>query len=118
VQVEATRITTQDALTTALQPIQAAIESLRQTQFQQQGEKSAKTEGVDQDRWMQGFQQAQQMQTQFKSQFESQQDEQRVAVVTQARQWRTGTVVGIVGASVAFLSLLVTLVVVIIAHLP
>jgi hypothetical protein len=44
VQVEATRITTQDALTTALQPIQAAIESLRQTQFQQQGEKAAGVE--------------------------------------------------------------------------
>jgi hypothetical protein len=51
VQVEATRITTQDALTTALQPIQGAIEDLRKTQFQQQGEKAASIESLRDTRY-------------------------------------------------------------------
>ena len=54
VQVEATRITTADQLETALGPIRITLESLRQTQFQQQGEKSATLESRGEVRYDSG----------------------------------------------------------------
>ena len=111
VQVEATRITTQDALTTALQPIQAAIESLRQTQFQQQGEKSAKIEGDAGDRWQQGFEQAQALQKQFAQQFTTQQGEQRAITTSQKSQWATSTLVVSVIAALNFVGFIAALII-------
>ena len=46
-QVEATRITTADTLTAALQPIQNDVSTLREVQFRQQGEKTATVETTD-----------------------------------------------------------------------
>jgi hypothetical protein len=43
-QVEQARITTADALAQTVAPLQKSIEDLRQAQYQQQGEKSSKTE--------------------------------------------------------------------------
>jgi len=49
-QVEQARITTADALAQALAPLQKSVEDLRQTQYQQQGEKSSKVESSTTDR--------------------------------------------------------------------
>ena len=52
-QVEATRVTTADALATALAPITNDVAVLREVQFRQQGEKSQQVEqrGTSGDRW-------------------------------------------------------------------
>lgn len=49
-QVEQARITTADALAQTVAPLQKSIEDLRQAQYQQQGEKSSKTEVSSEDR--------------------------------------------------------------------
>jgi hypothetical protein len=60
ISTESNRVTTATALETALAPVRTTLESLRQTQFQQQGEKSARTEGTGEDRFAQVYAQSQQ----------------------------------------------------------
>lgn len=51
-QVEQTRITTQQTLAAALEPIQKDVSELRQVQFQQQGERTVQSESKADYRWV------------------------------------------------------------------
>jgi cobalamin biosynthesis Mg chelatase CobN len=51
-QVAAAAAAAQQALTTALEPIQTAINDLRKAQYEQQGQKSAHTEGKESNQWV------------------------------------------------------------------
>lgn len=118
VQVEATRITTQDQLETALGPIRTQVESLRVTQFQQQGEKSAQVEGTGDDRFLRVYRQSQDQFVATMQQARSEaaaRDAQFLAVLTQSRSAtstaRTGWIIGAVIAGASTLVLLLSLVV-------
>jgi uncharacterized protein YhfF len=129
VQVEATRITTQDQLETALGPIRTQVESLRQTQFQQQGEKAAVTEGTGDDRFLKVYQQSQDqfVATMRQAREEAaaadararadaaQRQEQFIAVLTQSKAathtTRTGWIIGSIIAGATSLILLMSLII-------
>jgi uncharacterized protein YhfF len=120
VQVEATRITTQDQLETALGPIRTQVESLRVTQFQQQGEKSAQAEGTGDDRFARVYQQSQeQFVAALKQQqnYQAQQQEQFVETIKLNRTStsnssagiRIAAIVGAASTLILLLSFMITL---------
>ena len=123
-QVEATRVATRSELETALRPITTTIESLRQPQFQQQGEKSARTEGTGDDRFAQVYAQSQeQFVATLKQQqnFQAQQQENFIEAIklqrTTTSNSRTGVIIAaIVGSASVFIAIL-TLIVLIAAHI-
>jgi hypothetical protein len=122
-QVEATRVATRSELETALHPIQATLESLRQTQFQQQGEKTARVEGTGDDRFIQVFQQTQEQFTAVLRQQQNAAAQQQENFLETIKLNRTSAAVsnagvkiaGIVGGSSVIIAI-ATLVVLILAH--
>ena len=122
-QVEATRIATRSELETALRPITTTIESLRQTQFQQQGEKSAQAEGTGDDRFAKVYQQSQeQFVAALKQQqnFQAQQQENFIETIKLSRTTTANSNIGVriaayVGGASTLIALL-TLIVLIVAH--
>jgi hypothetical protein len=121
---EQSRVQTAAALNTAMTPVLAQLESLRQTQFQQQGEKSAQAEGTGDDRFAKVYAQSQeQFLAVLKQQqnAQAQQQEQFLETLTQSRKTtsnsRTGVIIaGIVGSASVLIALM-TLIVLIAAHI-
>lgn len=121
---EQSRVQTAAALNTAMTPVLAQLESLRQTQFQQQGEKAAQTEGTGDDRFAKVYAQSQeQFLAVLKQQqnFQAQQQENFLETIklnrTTAAVSNAGVkIAGIVGGSSVLIAIS-TLIVLILAHI-
>ena len=122
-QVEATRIATRSELETALRPITTTIESLRQTQFQQQGEKAAQNEGTGDDRFAKVYAQSQEQFLAVLKQQQNAQAQQQENFLETIKLNRTTAAVSNAGVKIAdivggssIIIAVATLIVLILAH--